>query len=280
MRNKILLLQLSILLISLQTVAQTIPAFLHGTWKMERENVYEHWDILSESHMKGVSYTIHNSDVLVIEYLDIAGQDTEIMYTAVVPGHNQGRAISFRQMANDSLFVYENPRHDFPQKIVYRKLSDTEISVELSGGEKEMSYEMIKYQGGGITEKYDKTLADSLGADDYGMKSYVLVILKTGKAVVEDKDKVNEIFHGHLDNISRLAEEGKLTLAGPLMKNEKEYRGIYILNVQTVEEAAVLLETDPAIKTGLLEPELFSWYGSAALPGYLDMHKRIEKLKP
>jgi len=29
---------------------------------------------------------------------------------------------------------------------------------------------------------YDKALADSLGADDYGMKSYVFVILKSGPA--------------------------------------------------------------------------------------------------
>ena len=35
--------------------------------------------------------------------------------------------------------------------------------------------------------KYDKHLADSMGADDYGMKMYVLVILKTGPVKIEEK---------------------------------------------------------------------------------------------
>lgn len=277
-KNVILL--LSAVFASLQMMAQTMPIFLQGTWKIEGKNIYEHWDILSENSMKGVSYTVDNNKMVVIEYLDIVGKRTGVTYTAVVPSHNQGRAISFSQTLNDSLFVFENPRHDFPQKIVYKKLSDTEIAVHLSGGETEMSYKITKHTENENTEKYDKALADLLGADEYGMKTYMFVILKTGKAVIEDKDRVNEIFRGHLDNISRLSEDGKLIVAGPLMKNEKQYRGIYIFNVQTTEEAAALLETDPAIKTGLLEPEIFPWYGSAALPTYLDAHEKIEKQKP
>lgn len=278
--KKSLAILLVLLSAPLYTTAQTLPLFLQGTWKMEGKAIYEHWNILSGNSMKGVSYAVDNNQVAVIEYLDISGDGAGVLYTAVVPGHNQGQAIPFRQTANDSLFVFENPRHDFPQKIVYRKWSDTEITVQLSGGENEMSYKMTKYPGSGDAVIYDKALAESLGADEYGMKRYVFVILKTGQAVIEDRDRVNEIFRGHLDNISRLAEKGKLTLAGPLMKNEKEYRGIYILTVQTIEEAAALLETDPAIAAGLLEPELFSWYGSAALPTYMEAQKKIEKLKP
>ncbi|MDX5422621.1 MAG: YciI family protein [Hymenobacteraceae bacterium] len=127
---------------------------------------------------------------------------------------------------------------------------------------------------------YDKALADSLGADDYGMKSYVLVLLKTGTAKIEDQQKVAELFRGHLSNIGKLAEEGKLVVAGPLGKNDKAYRGIFILNVATVEEAAALVQTDPAIKEKLLAVELYPWYGSAALPVYLQTHSKIEKIKP
>jgi len=54
-----------------------------------------------------------------------------------------------------------------------------------------------------IERKYNKQLADSLGADDYGMKIYVLVILKTGKAKIEDKQKADSLFLGHLQNIKR-----------------------------------------------------------------------------
>lgn len=126
--------------------------------------------------------------------------------------------------------------------------------------------------------KYDKSLADSLGADDYGMKMYVLVMLKTGPVKIEDKKITDSLFGGHLQNIRRLASEGKLVVAGPLQKNDKSYRGIFILNVKTIEDAKVLLETDPAIKAKLLDSELYGWYGSAALPIYLPASEKVGKL--
>lgn len=48
---------------------------------------------------------------------------------------------------------------------------------------------------------FDQALADSLQADQYGMKMYVLAILKTGEAKIDDKEKINELFRGHMDNI-------------------------------------------------------------------------------
>jgi uncharacterized protein len=126
--------------------------------------------------------------------------------------------------------------------------------------------------------KYDKALADSLGADDYGMKMYVLVILKSGPVIIENKKTTDSLFAGHLKNIQRLANEGKLVVAGPLQKNEKSYRGIFILNVKTTEEAKTLLQTDPAIKAQLLDSELFEWYGSAALPVYLPASEKVGRL--
>src|SRR5215217_6529918 len=89
--------------------------------------------------------------------------------------------------------------------------------------------------------KYDKALADSLGADEYGMKMYVLVILKSGTNKIEDKSRLDNLFSGHMQNIKRLAKEGKLVVAGPLEENAKTYRGIFILNVKTIEEAKALL---------------------------------------
>lgn len=127
------------------------------------------------------------------------------------------------------------------------------------------------------SNEYDSTLARQLGADAYGMKSYVLVILETGSVTIEDKAKVQELFAGHMENIGRLAEEGKLIIAGPLQKNELNYRGIFIFNTSTIEEATVWVNTDPAIQAGLLNPIFLPWYGSAALPVYLDTHKKIQK---
>ncbi len=128
--------------------------------------------------------------------------------------------------------------------------------------------------------KYDAELAKKLGADDYGMKSYVLVILKTGPAKMEDKDKLQALFRGHMANIQRLADQGTLVVAGPLGKNEQTYRGIFIFDVKTIAEAKELVLTDPAVKEKVFDAEFFEWYGSAALPEYLKAHGKIEKLKP
>jgi uncharacterized protein YciI len=125
---------------------------------------------------------------------------------------------------------------------------------------------------------YDPELATKLGADDYGMKQFVFVILKTGSNESTDKVLRDSCFAGHMDNINRLVEEKKLIVAGPMAKNEKEYRGIFILDVPTMEEAELLLETDPAIKAEFLEPELYSWYGSAALSEYLEASDKVWKI--
>ena len=125
---------------------------------------------------------------------------------------------------------------------------------------------------------YDKALADSLGGDEYGMKPYVLAILKTGSNK-ETGTAMSEAFRGHMANIEKLVTNGKLVVAGPLKKNEKAYRGIFILNVKTMEEAKALVETDPAVKEKFLEAELYQWYGSAALPMYLGSHPKIERKK-
>ena len=77
---------------------------------------------------------------------------------------------------------------------------------------------------------FDQKLADSLGADQYGMKSYYLVILKKGKAEITDKAKKSELMKGHMDNINKLTKDGKLIVAGPMAeKNSNDYSGIFIL---------------------------------------------------
>jgi uncharacterized protein YciI len=127
---------------------------------------------------------------------------------------------------------------------------------------------------------FDPALAKRLGADERGMKMYVLCILKTGPKDADIKgDQRKEIFAGHFANIGRLADQGQLAVAGPFEKNDKEYRGLYIFNVATIEEAEKLVLLDPAVKAGVFVPELTLWYGSAALMVVGDTHKRIEKPK-
>ncbi|MBB4801485.1 uncharacterized protein YciI [Flavobacterium nitrogenifigens] len=127
--------------------------------------------------------------------------------------------------------------------------------------------------------KYDEALAKSLHADEYGMKKYVFCLLKSGSNTTVSKEESKKLFEGHMANINKLAKEGKLSVAGPFMKNDRNYRGIYIFNVETVEEAKKLVETDPAIKANLLEAELTPWYCTAALQEIPKMHDKIAKTK-
>ena len=126
---------------------------------------------------------------------------------------------------------------------------------------------------------YDSTLASELGADSYGMRQYVMAFLKAGPNRSRDSVEAMKLQRAHLDNISRLAEEGKLSLAGPFLDGG-ELRGIYVFNVETIEEAKALTETDPAIQAGSLVMELHPWYGSAALMKVNEIHSRVSKEKP
>ncbi|MCK9281582.1 MAG: hypothetical protein M0P71_13230 [Melioribacteraceae bacterium] len=125
---------------------------------------------------------------------------------------------------------------------------------------------------------YDSELAKKLGADDYGMKSYIFVMLKTGSNESTDKAFKDSCFAGHLANITKLVKDNKLIVAGPMGKNNNAYRGIFILNVTTFDEATELLKTDPAINAKFLEAELYNWYGSAALSEYLKTSDIIWKV--
>lgn len=124
---------------------------------------------------------------------------------------------------------------------------------------------------------YDEKLATKVGADEYGMKSYVFCILKTGSNTTATKEERQKYFEGHMANINRLAKEGKLAVAGPFVKNDRNYRGIFIFNCATIEEAQKLVETDPAVQAKIFEVELTPWYGTAALMLTPELHDRVAK---
>ena len=125
---------------------------------------------------------------------------------------------------------------------------------------------------------YDAELAKQLGADEYGMRSYVFVLLKTGKVTIQDKAESRKIFAGHFANMSRLAKEGKLVLAGPFIDGEPK-RGLFVFDVATIEEAEKIVKTDPAVQAGVFDYELTKLYCSAALRKIHEIHETVQKSK-
>jgi len=125
----------------------------------------------------------------------------------------------------------------------------------------------------------NEELAKRLGADEYGMKKYVMAFLKRGPNPSKDSITAAKNQKAHLENIGRMAEEGTLVLAGPFLDGT-DLRGIYIFNVETIEEAQKLTATDPLIQSGGLIMELHPWYGSAGLMELSKIHKKISEKNP
>lgn len=127
---------------------------------------------------------------------------------------------------------------------------------------------------------YDAALAKRLGADEHGMRLYVLVILKTGpKRMPEGKER-DAMFAGHFANIARLAKEGKLAVAGPFSDDPAGWRGLFVFAVDDVDEARRLTEMDPVIRNGEMVAEYHSWYGSAATMMVAELHEKLTPKKP
>ncbi len=128
------------------------------------------------------------------------------------------------------------------------------------------------------TKGFDAELAKELGADDYGMRSYVFVVLKTGPANISDQTLRKTIFAGHFANMARLSKQGKLVLAGPFIDGGNK-RGLYIFNLETIEQAKLIVASDPAVKAGIFIAEYTKYYGSAALMKINQLHASIQKTK-
>ncbi|MCX6268221.1 MAG: DUF6265 family protein [Bacteroidetes bacterium] len=128
------------------TFAQSsFPDFLQGTWKMENNEIFEHWDKLNENSFKGFSYKLKDGQMTITEYLEISETHQEIIYTATVLNQNEGKGVSFKGTKTDSTLTFENPGHDFPKKIVYKNLNEKEMFVQVSDDkQKGFAYKMQK----------------------------------------------------------------------------------------------------------------------------------------
>ena len=121
---------------------------------------------------------------------------------------------------------------------------------------------------------YDPALAKAVGADEQGMRSYVLVILKSGPNRTPAGSERDEMFKGHFANMQRLSAEGKLVLAGPL-DGVDGWRGLFILAAEDIDEARQLVATDPVVAKGEMVPEFHKYYGTAALMLLRDLYEKV-----
>jgi len=96
------------------------------------------------------------------------------------------------------------------------------------------------------------------------MTTYVVGVIRKGPTwgtgTPAERQRIQD---GHLANIRKMTETGKLVVAGPF--ESEELRGLFIFGVSSTAEAQELLKDDPAVAAGRLTVDLYQWYAPAGL---------------
>ena len=124
------------LFVSNHVVSQEISlSFMEGEWKVSDKEVYEAWKPSDANILIGEAYTIkENGSKKIAERLAIRMVKKDIVYSAMVPNQNAGKAIDFvLNQIDENTYSFENPNHDLPKKIIYKKVSDSELFVVVQG---------------------------------------------------------------------------------------------------------------------------------------------------
>jgi hypothetical protein len=96
---------------------------------------YENWVRLDDTTYSGESHTVRNGDTVFTEQLKIEKIGDDIFYTAVVE-HNPG-PVNFKLIkCEDNKAVFENPEHDFPNRIIYMLRDDGSLYARIEGKNK------------------------------------------------------------------------------------------------------------------------------------------------
>ena len=130
---------LTALFSSAQSLAQSKDllapvTWLAGCWSADgREpGSVEHWLAPAGGTMLGVSRTVKGGKTIASEFMQLASNsDGNLVFTA----HPSGQKEASFVLANvtDNEVIFENPLHDFPQRIIYRRLSAQQMIARIEG---------------------------------------------------------------------------------------------------------------------------------------------------
>jgi hypothetical protein len=111
-------------------------AWILGEWQNVSSEgaVYEHWQKLNDSTFAGEGLFVRGNDTLSKEQLALEQHGSDLFYIPTVNNQNEGKAVNFKlTSSSESELIFENPTHDFPQKITYNKISPDSIVAKISG---------------------------------------------------------------------------------------------------------------------------------------------------
>ncbi|HYI77263.1 MAG TPA: DUF6265 family protein [Chryseolinea sp.] len=111
-------------------------SWLIGKWSNtgKQRHDYETWKKYNDSTYLGKSYSIENGDTVSSESIKLVEDSEGIYYIPVVQGQNNNLPVSFKLIVVDAnKLVFENPAHEFPQRISYQLVSVDSLVAEISG---------------------------------------------------------------------------------------------------------------------------------------------------
>jgi hypothetical protein len=128
----------SLLLVLSFTQPKTISVkqfqWLEGTWKQEGKDVYEQWEVVSDSLIRGGSFYKDGNDYKRGENIQFLLQDSSFHYIPIVFGQNNNQPVDFKLTSfTSNSFIAENPAHDFPQTINYTLTEANRLHVYIEG---------------------------------------------------------------------------------------------------------------------------------------------------
>lgn len=110
--------------------------WLVGSWvnNTQRGNIYETWTKLSAVELSGKSYLLKANDTIVLETVRLIEEANSLHYIPVVKNENGGLPVRFTaKTVSDSVMVFQNMGHDFPQVISYSRINADSLVAEISG---------------------------------------------------------------------------------------------------------------------------------------------------
>lgn len=114
-------------------------SWMVGKWeiKTEKGRIIEEWQHTNDSTLSGKSYFLtNNNDSIPQETVELKYQNGSWYYIPVVKNQNNGQPVAFKIIyAQKNEFISENPVHDFPQRIAYRRVSGN-LFASIEGSQK------------------------------------------------------------------------------------------------------------------------------------------------
>ena len=111
-----------------------------GEWgnKSTEGELTERWKKENDSLFLGESYFVKKGiDTAFAEHVKLWESNGKLTYTAKVANQNDSEAVDFEMTSStDNQIIFENPKHDYPNKIVYNKISNDSLVAEIFGIQK------------------------------------------------------------------------------------------------------------------------------------------------